>query len=287
MEKSTLGNVKKQNLELFLKIIDWLVESHDLIPMGQLAVFLHALNGLGLKWGCCGDIAEKRNREYYLSLNPQYSELLVDAIISGSFKPHNFVHPFESYITTTGALDSQVLPEIFKTVDDFARNHALYEKRHGGAEYLAFIYIFFLAIHPFVDGNGRVARNLLDYYNKRTGLKLKDVWNHPLAEYMRKGKTDRPSNSQRNYPKFDQEDAHKDAFKTFYEEDVGLAPHCNTDTSSVQTVSSFIVERKTELISLVQYIIRTTRKVREGRSVEYIKGVKVMAGLITSLQNEK
>jgi len=81
--------------------------------------------------------------------------------ISGEFKPPDFIHPFEEYYSLPGYLDVVVLPRFAETVDTRAAQPLAPSDVQGQAELLAFVYIFFLLVHPFVDRNGRVARSLL------------------------------------------------------------------------------------------------------------------------------
>jgi hypothetical protein len=63
-----------------------------------------------------------------------------------------------------------VLPYFYRATDELARNRSVTES----AEFLAFVYMCFLLIHPLPDGNGRVARSLLRYYNGKLKLQVKD-----------------------------------------------------------------------------------------------------------------
>ena len=87
-----------------------------------------------------------------------------------------------------------MLPPFYRAVDSIVQSPT----RPDGPSFLAFVYTFFLLVHPLVDSNGRVARSLLDYYNLRLNIQLKPVWN-------------------RKDPKFAEEPFHVAAFHAFFE----------------------------------------------------------------------
>jgi hypothetical protein len=176
------------------ELVKWLVGGAAIIPLGRLAVFLHAAHGLAVDVSQPKDATEARNYGRYLELRGHLAPELLGPDISGSFKPDEFVHPFESHYSTPGYLDLSVLPKFFAVAD--ARAATVRAKRDGCA-FLAFVYVTFLLIHPFVERNGRVVRGILDYYNERLNLKLSGSWNE-------------------DDPKFAETSQHRRAFLDFF-----------------------------------------------------------------------
>ncbi|MGB6065409.1 MAG: Fic family protein, partial [Desulfomonilaceae bacterium] len=230
---SLINEVKDQNSDMIGKAIDRLADRAVVLPVGQLAVLFHAANGLGVSWGMSNDLGEKRNRAYLESINPRLEGSMLNAIISGSFKPDAFIHPYNDFYTIPGYLDFAVLPEFFDAVDDLARGYRASHDKPQKEEFLSFVYMFFLMIHPFVDGNGRVARNLLDYYEKALSLKLAPVWSNEAS-------------------KFASHEFHKVAFDTFFSIEARVRPYKYKKIHSFHEVSSLLVLRKEDLIMLAR-----------------------------------
>ena len=192
-----MDGIRERNTALCNYMIDQLVKSESLIPMRDLVLFCHVTNGLGYNWEQSSDSQENKNFKYFRSLNPDVDNHILTAMANGCFKPQNFVHPLDDYYTLPGYLDRRVLPLLFDAADHIADRQQAGHANLDGLEFLSFIYMFFLLVHPFVDGNGRVARNILDYYNKVLHLGLEDVWNGGCG-------------------KFSSKSFHKEAFQKFY-----------------------------------------------------------------------
>jgi len=191
--------------QLVACIANELASRKEPIPLGFLIVLLHTATGIDSN----SDILHPRDKEEARNYRV-YSELVgfgdakfVNASISGAFKPPDFIHPFEKHYSLPGYLDPLALSMFFSTTDSWAQAGV---KQEYGKGFLSFIYMFFLLVHPFIDRNGRVARGLLDYYNKRLKLNLTSVW---YMDDFKKGC------------------AHKDAFRLFFEDEVKLPPQEN------------------------------------------------------------
>jgi hypothetical protein len=260
IEAVNIGHmIKKRNFTFVQNQMKELI-SWKLLPIGQLSVFFHAANGLGLPWGDIDDETEQRNYNMFRAINPNIQPSLIGPIISGSFKPNNFIHPFEKYYTTPGYLDVEILPHFFETADELA-NRFLREpqNRDKGEEFLSFIYIYFLVCHPFIEGNGRVARNLLDYYNQKIGFELSDVWN-------------------KSCPEFKAESFHTEAFNTFYSEEARLG------LLGCSSLSDLPMNIKYELTKMADYLIRWADEVKNGKVLSSYKSITIMAEGIMKLQ---
>lgn len=218
-----------------------------LLPVGQLIVLFHGANSIGLEWGTA-DFAEKRNHRLLKAIRPSFQDTYIQAFVSGSFKPDRFIHPFEdSYFTSTGFTDVNILPEFFQTTDHLARSWPDVVDM-APQHFLAYVYLYFLSIHPFVDGNGRVARNLLDYYNERLSLGLQPVWRAA-------------------FPKFAHEAYHKQAFALLFEEDLGLPKHSYTDKYSHREMESIADSRAVELDTFEHKAIANLKEIRTKRKI--------------------
>ncbi len=233
-------------------ITDW----DALIPVGQLIVFFHAGNGLGVTWGSEGDKAEQRNHRFLRSICPSFEDAYIQAYISGSFKPSQFIHPFESYHTTTGRQDPVILSEFFVTVDELAFNWDVGTKLKAEI-FLSFVYMYFLVIHPFVDGNGRVSRNLLDYYNTKLDLNMHPSWND-------------------NRSNFSEAAFHKEAFKILYSSELELSEWEYDDVYSYEEVASIQIKRKLELAKMEKKLIESLRMIRSSKTIAS-KAIRRMA----------
>ena len=187
---------ESKELPLEDPVIACLSARKTIVPFLDLSVALHSLVGLGER-AQPRDPEEARNYRLFAELTG--SEML-SARVRGSFKPPEFIHPFEEHYTLPGYLDTVVVPYLADAVD--ARALGL-NKTRGSAEkeadFLAFIYMFFLLVHPFVDGNGRVARSLLDYYYLRLSFTGPCPWR------ILEGQS-----------KFAKRPEHRDAFHAFF-----------------------------------------------------------------------
>jgi len=248
----------KQN-EFMSKILDTSVFIDKILPIGQLCIFLHAANGLENQWGERGDTAEKRNYQMYRAIKPHIDPLLIGSIFSGSFKPSKFIHPFEKHYTTPGYIDKKVLPLFFKIVDELA---IAYSEKDVDKKYyfLAFIYMTFLVIHPFLDGNGRVARNLMTYYNKKLEFNLNEVWEN-------------------SDPKFKENEFHKTAFEKFFCDEAQLTSYDFTE------VSSLSIKIKIELNQMSDYLVNWLSSIKKMDSLSSKPSIVTLAEGIKKLQN--
>jgi hypothetical protein len=188
-------------MSFICRVIDELAPQGEPIPLGFLVVLLHAATGIESKSDILQpkDREEARNYRVYSELARMGDSKFVNAAISGAFKPPGFIHPFEKHYSLPGYLDPLVLSMFFSAADSWA--HAGVPQEYGSG-FLSFIYMFFLLVHPFIDRNGRVARGVLDYYNKTLKLNLTS-WH---TDVFKKGNT------------------HKEAFRIFFEEEVNLPP---------------------------------------------------------------
>jgi hypothetical protein len=253
-----VADLKDRNARQASKAILEMARWDALVPAGQLIVCLHSTNALGIRWGESGDRHEVRNRAYFRRLNPDIPDSLVDTAISGSFKPSRFIHPFEEFYTTPGNRDAEILPLFFQVVDAAASDLAA-DNRSGCAEdFLAFVYLTFLVIHPFIDGNGRVARHLLDYYNQALRFRLNDAWNA-------------------RSPKFAVQAFHKRAFVAFYQEGAGLEPVNYRCRYSVDEVSGLLDTCADGIDRLSAYLIHQLESAKETRDFRSCTGVGTLA----------
>ena len=182
----------------------------------------------------------------------------MDTAISGSFKPSRFIHPFEDFYTTPGYRDVEILPLFFQAVDAAASDFAADSRRGCAEDFLAFVYLTFLVIHPFIDGNGRVARHLLDYYNQALRFQLHDAWNA-------------------RSPKFAAREFHKRAFVAFYQEGAGLEAvnyHCRY---SVDVVSGLLDTYADGIDRLAAYLLHQLESAKETRDFRSCTGVGTLA----------
>jgi len=140
----------------------------------DLAVAVHALEGLSKDAQAPRDAAEDRNSRLFADLTGE--SRMLSTRISGTFKPSDFIHPFEEHYSLPGYLDVVVLPHFAEAVDTRAAQPLAPSDVQGQAELLAFVYMFFLLVHPFVDRNGRVARSLLEYYHARLTFTCPCYW---------------------------------------------------------------------------------------------------------------
>ena len=153
----------------------------ELLPMSTLVPLFHRLHRIeyylqfapakraGADIGNPENPAEARNLRVLSILSPS-NKLGLSGVL---YKPVHFIHPFEGYYSLPGYLDRIVLPYFFRATDELARNGS-FDQPEG---FLAFVYMSFLLIHPLPDGNGRVARSLMEYYNKKLTLDVKP--DHP------------------------------------------------------------------------------------------------------------
>lgn len=245
--------------EFISKILDASVFIDKILPIGQLCVFFHAANGLENQWGKTGDAAEKRNYQMYRAIKPHIDPLLIGSVFSGSFKPSKFIHPFEKHYSTPGYIDKKVLPLFFKIADELA---LAYSEKDNDIKYnfLAFVYMTFLVIHPFLDGNGRVARNLLTYYNKKLAFDLNEVWED--AD-----------------PKFKENEFHKNAFAKFFCYEAQLASYDFTE------VSSLSIKIKIELNKMSDYLANWLSSIKNIDSLSSKSSIVTLADGIKKLQH--
>ncbi len=220
--------------------------------------FFHAANGLENQWGKSGDKAEQRNYQMYRAIKPHIDPHLIGAIFSGCFKPSGFIHPFEKHYSTPGYIDKQVLPLFFKATDKLTSTYSEKNKEKK-FEFLSFVYITFLIIHPFLDGNGRVARNLLTYYNKKLEFGLDEVWEN----------TD---------PKFQKNEFHKKAFAKFFCEEAKLTAY------DYNEVSSLSIKAKIELNKMSDYLIHWLNSIKNVDSLSCKPSISLLAEGIKELQ---
>lgn len=184
-----------------------LAQCPEILPLARLVLLFHAANCPVANPTIPQNKAEARNVRLLQMLLPANHLGLAGV----TYKPATFIHPFESHYSLPGYLDQIVLPYFYRAVDCAAKD----QSPQAGAEFLAFVYVFFLLVHPLVDANGRVARNLLDYYNTKLSLGLKPVWH------------------QEKPIKFKERQFHKDAFRTFFEKEAELAPFKRRDPYTV------------------------------------------------------
>jgi len=179
-----------------------LASKNEPIPLGSLIVLFHVAAGIESNSHILRprDREEARNYRVYHELVGIGEAELTNASISGSFKPPEFVHPFERHYSLPGYLDPPALSMLFSAVDLWAKKGV--DTEHGRG-FLSFLYMFFLLVHPFVDRNGRVARGLLDYYNKKLDLGVESIW---------------------HCASFKNGLVHKQAFKRFFENEAKLPP---------------------------------------------------------------
>lgn len=257
---------KERNASLITKtLIPAIAGWEGILPIGQLIVFFHTANGLGISWGN-SDKAEERNHQFLKSIHPSFEETYIQAYVSGSFKPMQFIHPFEAYHTTTGRQDVAILPEFFKTIDELAFNYG----KNGELKaetFLSFVYMYFLVIHPFVDGNGRVARNLLDYYNDKLVFNMHPTWNDTT-------------------PKFSDAAFHKEAFIMFYSSELEMSEVEYREDSSIEEVSSMQIIRKLELAKMETRLIHSLRIARSSKTIHSAAVHKMAEGIARNSSGE-
>jgi hypothetical protein len=243
------AQVTKERNATFIKnvVLPAITNWDVLLPIGQLIIFFHATNGLGTIWGQSNDKAEKRNYNFLRSINPSFENSYIQSFVSGSFKPPQFIHPFGSFHTTTGLQDIAILPEYFEAVDEIASSWSKGSKIKSEV-FLAFVYMFLLVIHPFVDGNGRVARNLLDYYNKKLRFNVNPTWNN-------------------KQPKFSDTKFHEEAFNTLYEYELGLPRYQYKNVFSYKELAAIPNKRKQELSEFCKNVITELRKIRSEKKI--------------------
>ncbi len=174
--------------------------------LANLAVFLNSLVYLDRIASIPKDLSAARNERLYAEVTK--SQCLI-ASFSGQWKPSEYIHPFEEYYSLPGFLDRVVLPAFASAVE--IQEVRLHDSSSvdGKRSFLAFVYMGFLLIHPFVEGNGRTARLLLDYYWRRIGKPFKQGWKS-------------------SEPKFSEIPSHKSAFQSFFtENDLPKHPSCD------------------------------------------------------------
>lgn len=210
--------------------LSWLsaevAERYELLGLQTLIPIFHGFHNI-TKEEALRDSQEKRNLQVLRWLLPD-NEFGFAGVL---YKPPNFIHKFEAYYSLPGYLDLKVLPCFCRTTNELAKK----QPPLSAPDFLAFVYMFFLLIHPLPECNGRVARSVLDYYNKKLKLNLKEVWNN------------RPP----IYEKFSEDNRHRVAFKTFFEE-AGLPARqrfCDDDPFPIPEAL------KTHLDRMAQYMI--------------------------------
>ena len=253
-----MNDIKERNRILFDNLIDHLVALEPLIPMRDLVLFCHITSGLGYEWGRSSDTDEKMNYKRFNTLNPHFDDQLQNAMINASFKPDSFVHRFEDHYTLPGYLDKKVLPFLFSAVDKIAGGKKSGHVNVEGDKFLSFVYVVFLLIHPFIDGNGRVARNVLDYYNKVLHLGLNDVWN---------------SKEHDQHGKFSNHHFHKKAFKNFYKRE--KLPQIPSDELYSHSAATKSAHKK-----MAKRLKKWAQKAKKQMTVPQPKCVKIMAKAI-------
>jgi hypothetical protein len=257
------NRAKERNSELACCINCRISGWETTIPLGQMMVFLHSLHGLGIDWGNGQDPAEKRNRAYCEFLQPEFDKELINAIISSHFKPRNFIHPFERVHMTAGFNDPSVLSAFCRDVDDLAERFRSGKLTQHRTEFLVFIYIIFLIVHPFMDGNGGIARSLLDYYNERLGFCLKPIWN------------------QRDFKSMP---GHKEAFSAFFTSAAKIPKVQDMARADEEIdfpkIAEFLVARKNELTKLAASIIHCCEDFMENQNYGAYPGISDLAAII-------
>ena len=183
-------------------IVEALARDYERLDVATLIPIFSSVRSLGERHGS-RDKEEERNLRILQHLLPQ-NELGFRGLL---YKPPEFIHPFESYYySLPGYLDAKVLPHFCRATDSLAEDLAKHRDHSSGSDFLAFVYMLFLLIHPLPDANGRTARKLLDYYNKKLGLGLRGSWNAQTPT------------------KFSKKRLHKRAFGIFFEKAASLAP---------------------------------------------------------------
>lgn len=233
------------------KMFTWLTSMEEVIPIGSLAVLLHAAIGIRFDVTQPRDLDEARNYRVFSELRGAMNPKFARPDISGSFKPAEFVHPFGSHYSTPGYLDSIVLPRFFAAADEHANKKDIQTNASG---FLAFVYVTFLLVHPFVDGNGRVVRGILNYYNKKLNLGLSGYWNE-------------------HEPKFSNHPVHKSAFHGFFCQSE-LIPRCNL---SLHPIADGLREHLGKMADSLLYHIA---KVAEDGAFERSKPVEELSDII-------
>lgn len=237
----------------------------EILPIGQLIVFFHAANSLGLEWGNSDDCAEMRNYKYLKSISPSFSDKYIQAFISGSFKPAQFIHPFESYHTTEGSQDIAILEEFFQTTDEIVSNYNGEKRKEESCKFLSYVYMYFLVIHPFIDGNGRVARNLLSYFNKKLEFDLYPCWDNTEQ-------------------KFSNQEFHMNAFDKLLSEELRLTK-LDIDKNSYEEVANINVTKAYELSCMKKNMIKSLRDIKENGIKS--NSIEIMSKGILELSQKK
>jgi hypothetical protein len=203
------------------RIVEELVRGYEVLDVALLIPIFSAFRGLddqGLR-----DKEEERNLRVLQGLLPE-NELGFRGVL---YKPAEFIHPFGEHYSLPGYLDVKVLPHFIRATNELAKDCS----GSSGSDLLAFVYMYFLLIHPLPDGNGRTARWLLDYYNKKLRLDLEGTW-----------KVKEPV-------KFSEEPLHKEAFRIFFSEEAVLRPRkefCDDDPYPIPAKLKPQLERMAE-----------------------------------------
>ncbi len=170
-----LGLANEARAPLARSLLDQLHRCVDPLPLALLVPLFHRLHRLddyetskrpSRLVSDARDKEEARNLRVLGSLQPE-NRLAFAGLL---FKPGEFIHPFQGYYSLPGYLDTTVLPYFYRATDTLLRGRTF----GGPADFLGFVYMCFLLIHPLPDGNGRVARSLLRYYNSALNLRVKD-----------------------------------------------------------------------------------------------------------------
>jgi hypothetical protein len=162
------------------------------LPLLDLILFFHAFHDVDAKVGA----NERRNLAVLRALRPSY-DLGFGGMV---FKPLNFIHKYNEHYSLPGYFDEIVLPRFFRVTDWIVKNG------RQGPDFLAFVYVFFLLVHPLTERNGRVIRSVLDYYRQRWQLDVRDCWNDPKPQ------------------KFEEREFHRKAFDAFFLAECKLPP---------------------------------------------------------------
>jgi hypothetical protein len=174
-KRATLRTTRDESFSM-RTVFDAFSDRIELLPMSTLVPLFHRLHRIkyylefpaakrpGADTGNPQNPAEARNLRLLGFLSPS-NRLGFSGIL---YKPPHFIHPFEQYYSLPGYLDPIVMPHFFRATDELSRNGGIDQPE----EFLAFVYMYFLLMHPLPDGNGRVARSLMEYYNKKLGLNV-------------------------------------------------------------------------------------------------------------------
>jgi hypothetical protein len=163
--------------QLLDRLTDYLTSFDTLLPVISLTSLFHAANH-AIRHNGLRDRAEARNVRVLSSVMP-----ITELRFAGTFlKPADFIHPFEDWYTLPGYLDQIVLPHFCNAVDQIADELAKGQCSFPGETFLSFVYTFFLLVHPLAEGNGRVARRLMEYYNRKLDLKVLPIWRNVVGQ---------------------------------------------------------------------------------------------------------